>query len=56
MTRFDEESVWQGRYGSPPVSHLELLRLLGVTAGLRPVAPGAERPDQRGTAEARFQQ
>lgn len=56
VTRFDEESVRQGRYGSPAVSHLELLRLLGVTAGLRPLAPGAERPDRRGTAEARFQQ
>ncbi len=53
VTRFDEESVRQGRHGSPAVSHLELLRLLGVTAGLRPVAPGAGRPDRRGTAEAR---
>jgi 2,3-bisphosphoglycerate-independent phosphoglycerate mutase len=56
VTRFDEESVRQGRYGSPAVSHLELLRLLGVTKGLRPVAPSAERPDRLGTAEARFQQ
>ena len=43
VTRFEEESVRQGRHGSPAVSHLELLRLLGVTKGLRPVAPDAER-------------
>jgi 2,3-bisphosphoglycerate-independent phosphoglycerate mutase len=56
VTRFEEEAVRQGRYGSPAVSHLELLRLLGVTAGLSPVVPDAERPDRWGTAETRFQQ
>lgn len=53
VARFEEESVRQGRYGSPAVSHLELLRLLGVTAGLRPVVTDAERPDQRHGKELR---
>jgi len=30
--RFDEDSVREGRYGASPVSHLELLSLLGVLA------------------------
>jgi hypothetical protein len=44
VTKFDEDSVRLGRYGSPVVSHLDLLRLLGGTAELRPLdragAPG----------------
>lgn len=48
VAAFDEDSVRQGRYGSPPISHLDLLQLLGVTDGLRPLQPGAGRADRRG--------
>jgi len=33
VTRFDEDSVRAGRYGNTPVSHLDLLRMLGVVEG-----------------------
>jgi 2,3-bisphosphoglycerate-independent phosphoglycerate mutase len=37
--RFDEDAVRAGRYASPPVSHLDLLRLLGVGAARAKARP-----------------
>ncbi|HYH44366.1 MAG TPA: hypothetical protein VEG34_01680, partial [Thermoanaerobaculia bacterium] len=41
VATFTEDSVRQGRYGAPVVSHLDLLRLVGVTTGLRPLVQAA---------------
>lgn len=30
VTRFDEDSVREGRFGAQPISHLDLLRVLGI--------------------------
>lgn len=40
VSRFDEDTVREGRFGASPVSHLDLLRLLGV------LRPGARLDNQ----------
>ncbi|HYX23111.1 MAG TPA: hypothetical protein VFC23_03075, partial [Thermoanaerobaculia bacterium] len=42
---FTEDSVLAGRYGEHPVSHLDLLPLLGVTDGLRGAGEALKQGD-----------
>jgi 2,3-bisphosphoglycerate-independent phosphoglycerate mutase len=44
VSRFDEDSVRQGRYGASPINHLQLLNVLGV------VQKGASHRARRTTA------
>jgi 2,3-bisphosphoglycerate-independent phosphoglycerate mutase len=53
VSRFDEDSVRVGRYGASPVSHLELLTLLGVRRRVdEPVERGHPSRSGRGVPTA----